>query len=320
MLFHVIVNPSGGSGQAIRVWRAVERVARERGMEYSVHFPTDTYLIRDIVHDLTNVPDSADMVYLVIIGGDGTLNVVLNGIVNFSRTAVGLIPAGSGNDFAHSRGLAGSYDQMLAHISDVSRMRALDVGCAVLHTCFDDLGNHLDIPEKSVLFNNAVGLGFDAQVCVTIQHSKLHERLAKVGLAKLAYVGTALPLLRRFQNFSLQIGDARYEDVLFAAIMLEPYEGGGFQFCPSASPYDGVLDSCVAHGLGLADVASLLPKALKGEHVGAEGVEIEQSPSYRLRTDHPVWIQADGEVEYRTDDVSVRVYEKKLNVLGLEKD
>lgn len=55
-------------------------------------------------------------------GGDGTLNVAVNGIMNFNKTYLGLIPAGSGNDFVHSNSISGTYEDIIERITDVSRV------------------------------------------------------------------------------------------------------------------------------------------------------------------------------------------------------
>ncbi|WP_169331240.1 diacylglycerol/lipid kinase family protein [Alloscardovia criceti] len=319
--FHFVVNPGGGSGRALQVWKTVEDIVKRKGVEYSVHFPTQSYLVHNIVHDLTNIGRRDSDVYLVVIGGDGTLNLAVNGIVNFDKTYMGLIPAGSGNDFVHSTNISGSYEDIVSRIIDVSSVRSLDLGVLKYNSCYDDQGRKLHIENKTWLFNNAAGIGFDADVCVKVQHSKLSERLSALRLSRLAYLFAALPIFLHHQGFSVDITvdkeNYHYDNVLFSVVMNEPYEGGGFKFCPDATPFDGLLDSCVAHNIHRRDLPKLILKAFKGHHVGQRGIEINRGHVYRIKTQVPLWVQTDGEVEYRSDDITISIRPKALKFLGL---
>ncbi|WP_418969814.1 diacylglycerol kinase family protein [Alloscardovia omnicolens] len=321
MRFHFVVNPSGGSGRALLAWREVQSIMHDKKLKYSVHFPTQTYVVQDIVRDLTNVSDADEDVYLIIVGGDGTLNVAINGIVNFKKTYIGLIPAGSGNDFVRSQSIPQSYEAVLDRITDIHRVRSLDVGVLTYNTLFDDQGRPLNLSPKHRLFNNAIGIGFDADVCVKVLHSRLSEKLSTFHLSKLAYLCAALPSIFKHRNFALDVTidnrDYHFDDVLFAAIMNEPYEGGGFKFCPDASAYDGLLDSCIACGIKKRELIHLIPRALKGKHTTSDGVSIERGKEYRIRSSHPLWVQADGEVEYRSNDITISVRPQAIQFLGL---
>lgn len=112
----------------------MQSILRAKGIEHSVHFPMRTYVVHDIVRDLSDVSDDAENVY-IIIGGDGTLNVAVNGIMNFNKTYLGLIPAGSGNDFVHSNSISGTYEDIIERITDVSRVLSLDMGVLTYNTC-----------------------------------------------------------------------------------------------------------------------------------------------------------------------------------------
>lgn len=112
----------------------MQSILRAKGIEHSVHFPMRTYVVHDIVRDLSDVSDDAENVY-IIIGGDGTLNVAVNGIMNFNKTYLGLILAGSGNDFVHSNSISGTYEDIIERITDVSRVLSLDMGVLTYNTC-----------------------------------------------------------------------------------------------------------------------------------------------------------------------------------------
>ena len=95
---------------------------------------------------------------------------------------------------------------------------------------FDDQGRALDIAAKQWHFNNAAGIGFDADVCVKVLHSDVSDRLSRLHLSQLAYLCAALPGFFKHRGFSVSVdidGEVcRYDDTLFVPVMNEPYEGG----------------------------------------------------------------------------------------------
>lgn len=123
---------------------------RAKGIEHSVHFPTRTYVVHDIVRDLSDVSDDAENVYIIIGGGgDGTLNVAVNGIMNFNKTYLGLIPAGSGNNFVHSNSISGTYEDIIERITDVSRVLSLDMGVLTYNMCLMIKAERRILPQSN---------------------------------------------------------------------------------------------------------------------------------------------------------------------------
>ena len=102
----------------------------------------------------------------------------------------------------------------------------------------------------------------------------------------------------------------------FAAFMNLPYEGGGFQFCPAASPEDGLLDVIVAHGLSVPKILCLLPLAFWGKHTGFKGVTILRSRNVRVETSAPAALHTDGEPGFPRQSVRAGVLEERLNVIA----
>ncbi|MFD0705143.1 diacylglycerol/lipid kinase family protein [Alloscardovia venturai] len=316
--YHFIVNPFGAAGSAMRTWHRAEKAAQKLGMNYVMHMPTDTYFIKDIVHDLT---DTDVDTYIIIVGGDGSLNAVVNSIVNFDRTFIGFIPAGTGNDFARSLALHGSPLQILKRIVKSENAHTLDVGRATLHTCYDANNRKLELSDVVVLFNNGAGVGFDAQVCVGVRDSVWTSRLGTIGLSKLSYLMVAVAEIIHHKTFQTRIDCdgtiQHFANSLFATVMNEPYQGGGFKFCPDASPTDHMSDACVVDSLRLGEFVRVLPLALIGKHTTSKAVAMSRGAVYHLKTDEPQWFQTDGEVEYKTDDVTITVLPHKVHFMGI---
>ena len=93
-MYRIIVNPIAGKGKAVEVLATVEGIFAKRGVEYSVYKTEKCGDATKITEELTK--NGAD---LVVLGGDGTFNEVLNGIVDFENTTVGFVPCGTGNDY-----------------------------------------------------------------------------------------------------------------------------------------------------------------------------------------------------------------------------
>ena len=101
--FDIIINPAGASGRTKREWETkIQPLFDKYNVHYTVYYSTLNYDVSDIVRDLTITDDTRN---IVLIGGDGSMNLAVNGIQNFQNTRIGLIPSGSGNDFALGLGI-----------------------------------------------------------------------------------------------------------------------------------------------------------------------------------------------------------------------
>lgn len=87
--------------------------------------------------------------FILLSGGDGTLSVAVNGIMNFNKTYLGLIPVGSGNDFVHSNSISGTYEDIIERITDVSRVLSLDMGVLTYNTCLMIKAERWILPQNN---------------------------------------------------------------------------------------------------------------------------------------------------------------------------
>ena len=106
-----------------------------------------------------------------------------------------------------------------------------------------------------------------------------------------------------------------YPRCVFGAFMNHRFEGGGFMFGPNAKNNDGILDLCAVNDITAADFFKMFPLAYKGRQFETEYCFERRASSFRVRTDKPVWIHTDGEVVCRSNDLTVRLLEEKLNLL-----
>ena len=222
-MYTFIVNPNARSGLGQKLWLLVKADLKERGAKYQVFFTKyqrhATNIVRDLTSDLR--PHT-----LVVLGGDGTINEVVDGIVQLENVTLGYIPIGSSNDFARGLGLPTDTKQALDNIMNPS------------HYCYINIGI-LAYDDTRRRFAVSAGIGFDAGVCHEAAVSRIKPALNRLRLGKLTYVGIALRQLLTLtpSKTTILLDDVRrltFDKTYFTAAMNLMYEGGGFKFCPNA--------------------------------------------------------------------------------------
>lgn len=224
---------------------------------------------------------------VIVLGGDGTINEVVNGIEYPEKITLGYIPTGSGNDFTRALHIPTSPLKALDVVLNPGRLIPLDIGSAEMDS----------VPRR---FAVSTGIGFDASVCHYVEKSPFKTFLNRINLGRLIYTGVALQRLFLDPRFDAEVilDDAEpqvFSQVYFAACMNHPYEGGGFFFCPAAKTDDGMIDVIVASGIPRLKVLFILPTAFFGKHTGVKGVSIFRCKSAEIRMKEPCPVHTDGE-------------------------
>lgn len=226
-MLHIIVNPYSSSGLGIIKWERIRRLFDEAGAEYEVHIPSRNTTIESICEEITEKENGGE-VRLCVLGGDGTMNAVVNGIVDFSRTKVGFIQLGSGNDLALGLGISDKKtEELVDNILRGETVRRCDVGEVLFYNRYDELDplTHQPLASgqdrndsayeagqdreggadesgkgrregskraiKCTRFNVSAGIGFDAAICQEANASNLKTVLNKLHIGKLVYIGVA---------------------------------------------------------------------------------------------------------------------------------
>lgn len=282
----VIVNPIAGNGRAHHLaprlgdWLVRERIeARLLETREAGHAERLAAAAADLGHDR-----------VVAVGGDGTVQEVLNGLLtgaagrNGERPTFGIVPAGSGNDLARSLDLP--FDPHAAlEVALGDAAEALDVGRARRG---DGALRH---------FGAAGGTGFDAQVASVMAGHRHRWQRGRAG-----YFLSTLIELARYRNRALQVRlatdqGARQVDgrFLFVAFANGRFYGGGMQICPDASTADGWLDVCLAGDISRLEALKELPGIYAAKHVNNRHVEIVRAREVRIDGDDGTLVHLDGE-------------------------
>lgn len=304
-MYHFVVNPASRSGRGRRMWQEIiEPALKERSTCYEVHFSECPGNAVAIARTLSQTASPTSPLNLVILGGDGTVNEVLQGIQDFSHITVSYIPTGSSNDLARDMGVNKNPLKILDSILNGGRTVLLDTGM-------------LTTPSGKRRFAVSCGIGFDAAVCEEAMHSRLKDTLNHMGLGKLTYLGIALKQLFAAKPVSCELylddrEPVRIKKILFVAVMNHRYEGGGFKFCPDAVPDDGILDICVAGSLPKLILLPALPTAFFGKHLIFPGMDAYRAQKVKIKTSRPLWVHTDGEVWEQDDEITIECEKQKL--------
>lgn len=270
MAYFFIVNPVAGRGRALRTWKVLEKGLLDRLSDFRYAFTEGpghaTTLARDAVAQGYDA--------CIGVGGDGTLHEILPGLVG-SETALGCVPAGTGNDYARSVGIPRVSEAQPDWLTTANRTK-------------------IDVPSiNGKVFLNAAGVGFDAVVADTVnrQFRSLH------GVAP--YLLAVFKTLAQYRNAPLTITLDGYEPMTQKALLVAAgnmqYYGGGFRICPQADPTDGLLDFCIAGDVSRPQVLSILPRAFKGNHLTHPACQYLRASGAQI-DGPPLPIQADGQI------------------------
>ena len=289
-MLYFIINPHSRSGQGGAVWKEVERTMISSGLPYKVSYTSyPGHAIRLAAEIPSGTQPEPNLI--AVLGGDGSLNEVLNGAHLSPYTIIGYLPTGSGNDFARGMHLPIDAKKALTHIIHPSYTDTLDFGSTTY-------GNQ----ENARRFLVSSGIGYDAAVCHRINTSKLKKVFNCFHLGKLAYVILGIEQIIRCRRAdgTLTIDDEReipLSDVCFISCHNLPYEGGSFCFAPDADPHDGEMDLCVVTACSRLRFTWILLNTLLGaKHTRCHGVSLIRCHKAAVKLNRPLAVHTDGEV------------------------
>lgn len=305
-MYHFIVNPASRSGQGAKYWNKIEAYLKEHQITYQAHISTHSGHVAEIMRELTeNLSASAQMLPIIILGGDGTVNEALQGIMNFDKVTLSYIPTGSSNDLARDLGISKDPIAALEHILQNPKSHSMDMGIVEYRDMMSG-----DVVTQTRRFAVSCSIGYDAAICEEVMHSHLKQVLNRIGLGKLVYLLIALKQLIRARSIDAKLilddgSQIVIRKLLFLAGMNHRYEGGGFMFSPDADDHDGIMDICCASNATKLKILRVLPTAYKGNHLRFPELNDYHVSSYEVRTEEPLWIHTDGESLVMTDYIKV---------------
>jgi YegS/Rv2252/BmrU family lipid kinase len=273
----IIVNPNADMGHAWKLVADLRPLVEEfggadwSGTVYSTHA---TELARQVAE--------AGSTLVIAAGGDGTVHEVINGLMQVpveTRPRLGIIPLGSGNDFAHSIGIIGSPAEAVKKIF-TGHPKRIDVG--VFETG----------PGKREYFDNTFGVGFDATVNYRTHRIKLLRGFLMYLVAVLQTItfNHDAPMMNIITDL-----ESWAEETMMMVVCNGPREGGGFLVAPGSDSSDGFLNYASVCRVSRLMMLRLIPEVMKGTHGRFKQVRLGQLHRMQLKSDRPLTIHADGE-------------------------
>lgn len=279
----MILNPTAGGGAAARARRELERELARRGVDFSVRQTERRGHAVELARE--SALDGASAV--IAAGGDGTIHEVANGLLKAAEEgvpmpAMGVLPIGTGNDFAKLVDRSTSRDVAYGAVAG-GRIRRVDAGL-------------VSWDGESEFFVNAMGTGIDVEVVRQIErYPRLRGTIGYLlGLLRAVIGFRPVPLRVRADDLVIE------EKVMICAVGNSPCLGGGFHLFPGARPDDGLLDLCLIGEVKLREVPQAIARILRGTHASLPMVKLMKVRSVEIEAVHgdPLYFQLDGELRF----------------------
>jgi len=283
-----IINPIAGGKKGKKIKKVVDAIKRlltQKEVDYRLHFTN----YKGHAKALTQTLISQSATDIIVVGGDGTLHEVVNGFNDFNVN-LGLVPCGTGNDFASSLGIP------------LDPQKALDIILSQTPKFVD----FIQLPEVRGI--NIVGTGIDVDVL------KRYEKLKRKN--KFNYTTCLIKTLFSFDytNFTAKIDDRQIPYRSFIACIANGnVYGGGIPICPIANPTDNKLNFVAVKSMAKLKIIGAFLKLKKGKVLSLKQAEHFECKSVDVLTDKPCIINVDGEL-YENVPFSAKIVSNKLKM------
>ena len=289
--WRVIVSSRSGGGKALNDWPKIANMLKNKRIAFSEKITDHAYHAIELAREAVR----EGFRKLLVIGGDGAVHEVLNGLysqreVSPSEVTIGLIPVGSGNDWSRLHAIPSDYDSAVGLIAEAARYtRVQDVA---------RVDTRMDGKPYCRFMMNIGGLGFDSEVCHRFDLAK--ER-GHAGDRQ--YLKSLLTGFFSYKSLKFRVdvdGKEFYRGpALSVALGIGKYCGGGMMQTPEAVPDDGLIDVTVVGKISKAKFLRKVPSLFRGDiykhkevtHTRGRSVDISAAPYSYMEVDgEPVGI------------------------------
>lgn len=284
--WYIIINPKAGNATAFRVWKSLQKDLQKANISYRSFMTQHPGHAEVLARQISTMQDDR-LKRLLVIGGDGTVHEVLNGLVSLRDIQLSVIPSGLNNDF--KRGFAVKKSNVIKEMKRKGQSLTRTYALGSFHT---------KDSENELYFANHLSLGFDA--CAVKKMTALPKWTAALRLNHLIQPLIFFVTAFTFKPFvlSYENGDDKrtFKKIWFASVSNHPYYGGDMKIAPNANPRDKFLDVIIIEDRSVLKKAGLLFAMIFGKHIGKNGVTAFKTKEIYFHTNERVLFQADGEV------------------------
>jgi len=271
-----LVNPASANGSTGRKWPVLARRAAELGLR------GDALMSERPGHlsDLTAEAVRAGATQLVVVGGDGTVHEVVNGLLGAGGHAVELavLSRGTGTDFARSLGLPRKVDEDI-RVALHGRVQTIDAGLATFH-------------HGKAWFANFAGAGISGAIARDANAS------SKALGGKASFMVSTVKVFARWKSAGVEAlvgGETRQGQMFEIVAMNGRYAAGGMKIAPDAAMDDGLLDAVLFGDVTKLDFMTTFPKIYSGRHLAHPKIELVRGAAVSVQSDPPLPVVLDGE-------------------------
>ncbi|MCF6524977.1 diacylglycerol kinase [Streptomyces sp. JJ36] len=263
----LLVNPVAGRSRGTGLAEATARRLRDRGAEVRLLAAPDAGAAAARARECVAAGRTE---VLAVVGGDGMVHLALQALAG-TGTALGVIPAGTGNDFARALGIPRRDPVAAADLLLDGAVRTLDLG---------RVDGAPGPAGSGRWFGTVLTSGFDTLVSERANRMRWPRGRMRYNLAILAELGLLRPL-----PFTLDVDGVRHElEAALIAVGNTASYGGGMRICPGAAADDGLLGITVVPGVGRAELLRVFPRVYRGTHVEHPRVQTYEARRVRLHT------------------------------------
>jgi diacylglycerol kinase (ATP) len=273
-----LVNPASANGKTGKRWPEIARAAHAAGLRGEAIFSERPGQLGDLAREAAD--EGATL--LVVVGGDGTVHEVVNGIAGREGVELALIPRGTGWDFARTHKVPKRLDGALRIAKD-GQARMFDLGRATYRA---------NGSEQTAWFANMASVGMSGAVA-----AKANSTTKALG-AKTSYLYALGTVFARWKNVELRVRvdeeerSGLMEDTIVA---VGRYLAGGMMITPDAEPDDELFDVLLIGDLTKTELVRVMPKIYRGTHLPHPKGEVLRGRTVSIEADDPLPIQLDGE-------------------------
>lgn len=285
-IWYVIVNPVAGFGRGLEDLPLITKLLRENGISHELVFSQHKYHVTELTVQAVN----DGYRHIMVIGGDGTLHEVVNGLFIQQTTpvdevTVAVIPVGTGNDWIRMYGIPTHYSEAI---------RAVKEG----YTLLQDIGEvHYEESQYAQVryMANVAGAGFDPSVTKIYEHYKAQGRRGKH-----LYAQGSVKSFFRYKSTGVKVwidDELVHKDLLFsAAIGIGKYNGGGTQQLPLAVADDGLFDITLYRPMHWWQILFRLHRLFNGDIYSIGHVKHYRGRHIRIESTPDIMVEVDGEL------------------------
>jgi len=298
-----LVNPAAGKGKALKTVPVIEKYFKEIGnSEYEIILSQAPKHLIDIAKRSCN----HDFTHIIAVGGDGTVNEIINGLEINSNIYFALLPVGSGNDFARSLHLP---KDVISNLKLILNADAIIKSVNI--TEVDIIDYNSTISSKTFIINS-LGIGFDALVADLNQKNKIFSGLLSYIVAVLYAISSYRAICIELLINNQKINGSK----LLIAVGNGKTSGGGFFLNPDAEIDDDLLDICIIDSLTKLNMIRHLPKALLNKIKEVKEVSLHRFTTANISLKKPCLVHGDGEIISRNAvGITIKLLKDKIKVI-----